>query len=95
VRDRHHGDSLGTIARNHGISRTTVHRVLSEPASEQVACSGHYPYICLHTCLLGLFRKGLKNRFPKPLKTNSRISTIRLFRKVWVGERIIFESLSN
>jgi DNA invertase Pin-like site-specific DNA recombinase len=37
VRDRRHGDSLGTIARNHGISRTTVHRVLSEHASEQVA----------------------------------------------------------
>jgi DNA invertase Pin-like site-specific DNA recombinase len=37
VRDRHHGDSLGTIARNHGISRTTVHRVLSEHTSEQVA----------------------------------------------------------
>ena len=37
LRDRRHGDSLGTIARNHGISRTTVHRVLSEHASEQVA----------------------------------------------------------
>jgi DNA invertase Pin-like site-specific DNA recombinase len=40
LRDRRHGDSLGTIARNHGISRTTVHRVLSEhtsPSSEQVA----------------------------------------------------------
>jgi DNA invertase Pin-like site-specific DNA recombinase len=38
VRDRQHGDSLGTIARNHRISRTTVHRVLSEHASsEQVA----------------------------------------------------------
>jgi DNA invertase Pin-like site-specific DNA recombinase len=30
LRDRRHGDSLGTIARNHSISRTTVHRVLSE-----------------------------------------------------------------
>ena len=37
LRDRRHGDSLGTIARNHGISRTTVHRVLSEHDSEQVA----------------------------------------------------------
>jgi DNA invertase Pin-like site-specific DNA recombinase len=37
VMDRRHGDSLGTIARNHGVSRTTVHRVLSEHASEQVA----------------------------------------------------------
>ena len=37
LRDRRHGDSLGTIARNHGISRTTVHRVLSEHASERVA----------------------------------------------------------
>jgi DNA invertase Pin-like site-specific DNA recombinase len=37
VMDRRHGDSLGTIARNHGISRTTVHRVLSEHTSEQVA----------------------------------------------------------
>jgi DNA invertase Pin-like site-specific DNA recombinase len=37
VRDRRHGDSLGTIARNHGASRTTVHRVLSEHASKQVA----------------------------------------------------------
>ena len=37
IRDRRHGDSLGTIARNHGISRTSVHRVLSESASERVA----------------------------------------------------------
>ena len=40
VRDRRHGDSLGTIARNHGVSRTTVHRVLNghtTPSSEQVA----------------------------------------------------------
>jgi len=40
LRDRRHGDSLGTIARNHGISRTTVHRVLGKhasPSSEQVA----------------------------------------------------------
>jgi DNA invertase Pin-like site-specific DNA recombinase len=37
VKDRQHGDSLGTIARNHSVSRTTVHRVLSEHASEQVA----------------------------------------------------------
>jgi DNA invertase Pin-like site-specific DNA recombinase len=28
VTDRQHGDSLGTIARNHGASRTTVHRIL-------------------------------------------------------------------
>jgi DNA invertase Pin-like site-specific DNA recombinase len=33
VRDRQHGDSLGTIARNHRISRTTVHRVLHAPTS--------------------------------------------------------------
>ena len=37
IRDRRHGDSLGTIARNHTISRTTVHRVLSEHAPEKVA----------------------------------------------------------
>ena len=37
VRDRQQGHSLGTIARNHGISRTTVHRVLSEHAPEKVA----------------------------------------------------------
>ena len=37
VRDRRHGDSLGTIVRNHGISRTTAHRVLNEHASKQVA----------------------------------------------------------
>lgn len=37
VRDRRHGDSLRTIARNYGVSRTTVHRVLSEHASEQAA----------------------------------------------------------
>lgn len=37
IRDRRQGDSLGTIARNHGISRTTVHRVLSEHASKRVA----------------------------------------------------------
>jgi DNA invertase Pin-like site-specific DNA recombinase len=30
VKDRQHGDSLGTIARNHSVSRTTVHRVLRE-----------------------------------------------------------------
>ena len=30
LRDRRHGDSLGTIARNHSISRTTVHRVLTQ-----------------------------------------------------------------
>src|SRR3954449_12934092 len=37
LRDRRHGDSLGTIARNHGISRTTVHRVLRElaPTSQE------------------------------------------------------------
>ena len=37
LRDRRHGDSIGTIARNHGVSRTTVHRVLSERTSKQVA----------------------------------------------------------
>lgn len=37
MRDRQQGYSLGSIARNHGISRTTVHRVLNEHASEQVA----------------------------------------------------------
>lgn len=40
IRDRRNGDSLGTIARNHGVSRTTVFRVLGEhasPSSEQVA----------------------------------------------------------
>ena len=37
IRDRRHGDSLGTIARNHRISRTTAHRVLSEHSSKQVA----------------------------------------------------------
>jgi DNA invertase Pin-like site-specific DNA recombinase len=37
VRDRGHGDSLGTIARNHSVSRTTVHRVLRDhpPASSE------------------------------------------------------------
>jgi DNA invertase Pin-like site-specific DNA recombinase len=30
IKDRRHGDSLGTIARNHSVSRTTVHRVLRE-----------------------------------------------------------------
>jgi DNA invertase Pin-like site-specific DNA recombinase len=40
VRDRRHGDSLGTIARNHSVSRTTVHRVLRDHppgSSEHVA----------------------------------------------------------
>jgi DNA invertase Pin-like site-specific DNA recombinase len=37
LRDRRHGDSLGTIARNHGASRTTIHRVLNEHGAEQVA----------------------------------------------------------
>lgn len=38
LRDRRHGDSLGTIARNHSVSRTTVYRVLSaSPSSQQVA----------------------------------------------------------
>jgi len=37
LRDRRHGDSLGTIARNHSISRTTVHRVLNaSPSPERV-----------------------------------------------------------
>jgi hypothetical protein len=31
-----------------------------------------------------LFQKAYKNRPAKPLKTNSRISPIRLFLKVWV-----------
>ena len=37
VKDRRHGDSLGTIARNHSVSRTTVHRVLRDhpPASSE------------------------------------------------------------
>jgi DNA invertase Pin-like site-specific DNA recombinase len=37
VKDRRNGDSLGTIARNHRVSRTTVHRVLHEhpPASSE------------------------------------------------------------
>jgi DNA invertase Pin-like site-specific DNA recombinase len=30
LRERRYGHSLGTIARNHGVSRTTVHRVLSD-----------------------------------------------------------------
>jgi DNA invertase Pin-like site-specific DNA recombinase len=39
-RDRRHGCSLGQIAREHGISRATVHRVIHEPTpttSEKVA----------------------------------------------------------
>ena len=37
--DRQHGQSLGQIARNHGISRATVHRVLHEnaPTLEKIA----------------------------------------------------------
>ena len=37
VKDRRNGDSLGTIARNHSVSRTTVHRVLRDhpPASSE------------------------------------------------------------
>jgi DNA invertase Pin-like site-specific DNA recombinase len=31
--DRRHGQSLGQIAKAHGISRATVHRVIHEPAS--------------------------------------------------------------
>lgn len=39
LRDRRQGHSLGTIARNHSISRTTVHRVLNghAPISERIA----------------------------------------------------------
>jgi len=37
VRDRQHGDSLGTIARNHSVSRTTVHRVLHAQTSMENA----------------------------------------------------------
>jgi DNA invertase Pin-like site-specific DNA recombinase len=40
VRDRRHGDSLGTIARNYGVSRTTVHRMLNghtSISSERIA----------------------------------------------------------
>jgi len=33
LRDRQHGRSLGQIAKAHGISRATVHRVIHEPAS--------------------------------------------------------------
>jgi len=33
LRDRQHGDSLGTIARNHNVSRTTIYRVLAEHAT--------------------------------------------------------------
>jgi DNA invertase Pin-like site-specific DNA recombinase len=32
-RDRQHGQSLGQIAKAHGISRATVHRIIHEPAS--------------------------------------------------------------
>jgi DNA invertase Pin-like site-specific DNA recombinase len=31
VRDRRHGQSLGQLARNYSVSRTTIHRVLHEP----------------------------------------------------------------
>jgi DNA invertase Pin-like site-specific DNA recombinase len=38
LRDRQHGHSLGKIAKAHGISRATVHRVVHEqPSQEQVA----------------------------------------------------------
>jgi DNA invertase Pin-like site-specific DNA recombinase len=38
LRDRQHGHSLGQIAKAHGISRATVHRVVHEqPSQEQVA----------------------------------------------------------
>jgi len=33
LRDRQHGDSLGTIARNYNVSRTTIYRVLAEHAT--------------------------------------------------------------
>jgi DNA invertase Pin-like site-specific DNA recombinase len=31
LRDRQHGQSLGQLARNYSVSRTTIHRVLHEP----------------------------------------------------------------
>ena len=38
LRDRRRGHSLGQIAKAHGISRATIHRVINEPPSqEQVA----------------------------------------------------------
>ena len=40
LRDRRQGDSLGTIARNHCISRTTVHRVLSGHHLRSLGASG-------------------------------------------------------
>jgi DNA invertase Pin-like site-specific DNA recombinase len=33
LRDRERGQSLGQLAKNHGISRTTVHRVLRQHAN--------------------------------------------------------------
>jgi len=38
LRDRRHGQSLGQLAKNYGVSRTTIHRVLEHPPTqEQVA----------------------------------------------------------
>jgi len=39
LRDRRHGQSLGQLAKNYGVSRATIHRVIHEHAStqEQVA----------------------------------------------------------
>ena len=36
-----------------------------------------------------VFRKASRNQPPKPLKTNSRISPIRLFLKVWVPIQLL------
>jgi DNA invertase Pin-like site-specific DNA recombinase len=33
LRDRQHGQSLGQLARTYRVSRTTIHRVLHQPAS--------------------------------------------------------------
>jgi len=35
LRDRQRGQSLGQIAKSHGISRATVHRVIHEPPSQE------------------------------------------------------------
>ena len=63
--DHQHGQSLGQIAKAHRISRTTVHRVLSEKSR-----------------FSRLFQNGSARPLPKPHKTNTRTSQIRLFRNL-------------
>lgn len=93
LRDRELGQSLGQLAKNHSVSRTTIHGVLREQTAPKelpifdedllkpVRCCPT-PYPAMLTSSSMLFQKAPKNNPAKSHKINGRIYPIRPFQNL-------------